>query len=447
MKRLSLLGLSLTFVAGLAGCDRLWSSSLVCPGGSQPFADTSGNPACPAAATDMASSSPDGSTVTPWTPATVQIASSLTDPVSGLRIVSGLVTDSPTSLFVFFTGKTSFDVASFGCSGVPPMLSDSRLTGGPGTVVYDANFVSLGGQPFYYVIYQEQSSMVVASYNPSGTAASGGLTSSLPGATRPGFSNVDPYLMPMQNYLAIVRTDTPQLVLGAIGTGVPMGTAKINFSTMDTVYSGSTDPIAQLARADFNQDGMFDYAFSQYSGSSTGALSACSTVNNMVGCTVQSSKWPNGDLIAVGELPNLSPQLVRVDRSATYVGATTGAAVGLSAFAGAPSLLTTRTQSYSLPAGYTPLFVAAASSTYNGTSAALLIFVAATPPSGGKAVVFAHKVDQNGLLLGQSVTLPLAGTPTAMIVGNYPCSERQQLIIAQTINGGSEVRAYELPAL
>jgi hypothetical protein len=337
-----------------------------------------------------------------------------------------------------------FDIAAFGCAGATVIHSSPTLTGVTGKI-YDANFGSVGGAAYYYVIYQgspqgagTEAMMTLASVTPTQGSS---YSASLPGSTRPGFSNLETYRSAPQtsplSVVSIVQTDTPQLRFGVIGNGA------VSFQNPVTVHGGTNEPIQQIARADFNGDKWTDFALSQYADSSQGATVACSSADGALGCTTPATAaGGTGDLLAAGDPAHVLPQLIRVQRSASAI--SQGAAVSLAGFSGSPGMVTQGSPAYHLPKGYMPIYVGSVVSTHQSASA-LIIVTVATQPGSSRATAFAHQVDEAGNLIAQT-QMDLAGVPTAMTLGNYPCPGKQQLVVAYPTTLSPVIVAYELPA-
>lgn len=410
-----LAGLSL-----LCGCERLWRSALTCAEDRSLVTDDRGEPYCQGS--DLGTPTSDGGLGQwPVPPVTVTVNAANTHLVNGLRVSNPITTPNMRSLNIFFEGQSVYGTSLAGCD--TSALSAS-LTADFGGVIYDANAAEYG-----YTIYQSKpGTMSVKVSRSPGTAVSPFF---LTGATLPGFSFVDfdPNRRPI---FSVINTDYSAIQWAYFDTAMP------TFGTLPIVTS-PTSTSWHLAHADFNRDGYPDFVLSTGNAAGVALVSGCLSSGAPCGQSGVQMLGTGNELLAAADFSE-GPQLVRV-----FLGST--AQLGLSRLVPAsnqtPITLSSASQSYRFPAGYEPRFLTAASPDGGQTVSA---FVAGLHADTQIPTVLAFKLSSTGALLAPQVELPLRGVPTAMAMGTYPCATKQQLVIAQTLQGSSMILVYEPPS-
>lgn len=428
------LGVGLSLSSGLcglfalSGCERLWQSSLTCSDDRSLATDESGSPYCPGF--DLATPASDGGLLQPWpsTPVPVglgTLGATSKHPVNGLRISIPPATSAMRHLSVFVEGQSAYGSSLAGCSDTT--LSTTPVTAAG--LVYDATSADYG-----YLIYQSKQtpSTMAIEVNRAPVFPINGL--SLPGATQPGFTSVDIDLK-RKPIFSLINTQTATLHWAFFD----MMTPSLNTSAPIAAAANSTSWHA--AHADFNGDGYQDYVFSTLNAAGDMVLSGC--LSSVSPCAAGGAKilGNSNELLAIGDFLD-SPQLVRVVLSGTPQ--LILSKLVATAEQTRPYDLSSAAPAFRFPAGYEPKFLATGSTDGGQTTS---VFVAGIRESKLLATVFAFKLSGTGELAAPVVELPLSGPPTAMVLGGYPCLNKQQLVVAQTIDGNSAVLVYQAPSL
>lgn len=411
----------------LGGCDQLWRSSLRCSEDRSLQSDENGTAYCQG--TDLATPPSDGGILRPWPtpPLPVALGAMGSHPVSGLRINDLTTTNGMSSLNIFGENQNSYATSTATCS-------DTTLTaiaGAPfGGVVLDATSTEFG-----YTIYQSKTSPLTMTANVSRAPNLPINDFSLMGSTQPGFSAVD-FDIKRKPIFAVINTQAAVLQWAYFDVSPPM-------------FGNSTLPIAaspnatiwHAAHADFNKDGYQDYVFSTVNAAGTAVLSGC--LSSVMPCAAGGAMMlgRTNELLATADFSD-STQLVRVQVNETpqLLLAKFMPAAGSTP----PYALASAAPAYRFPPGYAPKFVAAGG--LEGGQE-IRVFVAGLYADKQLPTVFGFKLRATGELAAPPIELPLVGTPTAMVLGDYPCLNKQQLVIALATDNGSAVLAYEAPTL